>query len=556
MTDSLIIKNFLHKIIIVLPKIRFNFSVKVNGIFSMEIFEAENEPTLNLSNGIALVVNYQHYVSQEKPTAAIFKDTSYFIDWKKYHLCVVPNLDLNLDRGYSVIPCPLDLVLPDVSYQVESSEGDQSQNMDPQGQTLLLFLFVDFHSRFPVQQMELWGVQTLLTTHLSAIFMESHSAVQDSIQITVGQVLEQHHQAVKAHQKLQASLSVAVNSIMSIMTGSTSSSFRKICLQTLQQLLPERDDAEQSTEDAHENSSLELLAVLDTTLGLWRLLLGANTTTLLCQGYDVSRDHPAVIKRRFTSVLVVSSLSPLCVLLWRELTGIQPGTSLLTLMGFRLEGIFPAALLPLLLTMILFLGPLMQLSMDCPCDLADGLKVVLAPRSWARCLTDMRWLRNQVIAPLTEELVFRACMLPMLAPCTGLGPAVFTCPLFFGVAHFHHIFEQLRFRQSSVGSIFLSAAFQFSYTAVFGAYTAFLFIRTGHLIGPVLCHSFCNYMGFPAVCAALEHPQRRPLLAGYALGVGLFLLLLQPLTDPKLYGSLPLCVLLERAGDSEAPLCP
>ncbi|XP_042760892.1 CAAX prenyl protease 2 isoform X2 [Panthera tigris] len=263
---------------------------------------------------------------------------------------------------------------------------------------------------------------------------------------------------------------------------------------------------------------------------------------------ELPRDHPAVIKRRFTSVLVVSSLSPLCVLLWRELTGIQPGTSLLTLMGFRLEGIFPAALLPLLLTMILFLGPLMQLSMDCPCDLADGLKVVLAPRSWARCLTDMRWLRNQVIAPLTEELVFRACMLPMLAPCTGLGPAVFTCPLFFGVAHFHHIFEQLRFRQSSVGSIFLSAA-------VFGAYTAFLFIRTGHLIGPVLCHSFCNYMGFPAVCAALEHPQRRPLLAGYALGVGLFLLLLQPLTDPKLYGSLPLCVLLERAGDSEAPLC-
>lgn len=80
---------------------------------------------------------------------------------------------------------------------------------------------------------------------------------------------------------------------------------------------------------------------------------------------------------------MVSSLSPLCVLLWRELTGIQvrrrrgrgqegedlrglrgesktdasfpvaqPGTSLLTLMGFRLEGIFPAALLPLLLTMV------------------------------------------------------------------------------------------------------------------------------------------------------------------------------------------------------------
>uniref|UniRef100_A0A8C6C2K2 TOP6B like initiator of meiotic double strand breaks n=1 Tax=Monodon monoceros TaxID=40151 RepID=A0A8C6C2K2_MONMO len=389
MTDSLVIKNFLRKVITVLPKIRFNFSVKVNGILSMEIFGAENEPTLNLSNGIALVVNHQHYVSTpkfgttellcsrihpvlghpvmlfipddvakmgllgeliltpaaalcpcpnvfsnqlnrissqlyiflygpsglplillnpEQPTSTIFKDTSYFINWKKYHLCMVPNLDLNFDR---------DLVLPDVSYQVESSEGDQTQNMDPQGQTLLLFLFVDFHSGFPVQKMELWGVHTLLTTHLSAILTESHSVVQDSIQVAVDQALEQHHQAVKAHQKLQASLSVAVNSIMSIMTGSTSSSFRKTCLQTLQaadtqefgtklhksfheitqnrflhhcsrevkqQLLPEKKNAEQSTEDAHENSSLELLAGTSGQVENKSLKRGS-----LCQGVEETR---------------------------------------------------------------------------------------------------------------------------------------------------------------------------------------------------------------------------------------------------------------------------
>ncbi|XP_043781528.1 type 2 DNA topoisomerase 6 subunit B-like isoform X1 [Cervus elaphus] len=691
MTDSLVIKNFLRKIISVLPKIRFNFSVKVNGILSMEIFGAENEPTLNLSNGIALLVNCQHYLStpkfdatelpcsrihpvlghpvmlslpddvvgmgllgeltltpavalcpclkvfsnqlnrissvsiflygpsglplmfpnSEQPTTAVFKDTSYFIDGKKCRLCMVPSLDLSLDRGS---------VLPDVSYQVESGEGEeQSQNMDPQGQTLLLFLFVDFHRGFPVQKMELWGVHTFLSTHLSAILRESHSVVQDCIQAAVDRALEQHHQAVKARQRLQASLSVAVSSIMSIMTGSTNSSFRNTCLQTLQaadtqefgtklhksfhevtqhrflyhcshevkqQLLPEKNEAEQNTEEAHENSSLELLAGTGEQTENKRLKRGSQgveETRAFRSAGALSPSEAASRRAEPTAALLTSSrsrtgpgsglegpscsdkaalhqcpggvksLAPLRATL--EGTYGHPGTSLLTLMGFRLEGIFPAALLPLLLTMILFLGPLMQLSMDCPCDLADGLKVVLAPRSWARCLTDMRWLRNQVIAPLTEELVFRACMLPMLAPCTGLGPAVFTCPLFFGVAHFHHIFEQLRFRQSSVGSIFLSAAFQFSYTAVFGAYTAFLFIRTGHLIGPVLCHSFCNYMGFPAVCAALEHPQRRPLLAGYALGVGLFLLLLQPLTDPKLYGSLPLCVLLERAGDSEAPLC-
>lgn len=37
----------------------------------------------------------------------------------------------------------------------------------------------------------------------------------------------------------------------------------------------------------------------------------------------VCRDHPTVIKRRFTSVLVVSGLSPLFVLVWREFTGIR-----------------------------------------------------------------------------------------------------------------------------------------------------------------------------------------------------------------------------------------
>ncbi|XP_045631746.1 type 2 DNA topoisomerase 6 subunit B-like [Ursus americanus] len=391
MTDTLVIKNFLHKIVMVHPKIKFNFSVKVNGVLSMEIFGTKNEPTLNLSNGIALVISYQHYVrpkvgtaellcsrihpvlghpvmlfipddmagmgllgeliltpaaalcpcpkifsnqlnrissvsiflygpsglplilpSQEQPTTTVFKDTSYFIDWKKYHLCMVPDLDLNLDR---------DLVLPDVSYQVESSEGDQSQNMDSQGQTLLLFLFVDFHSEFPVQQTELWRVHTLLTTHLSAILTESHNVVQDSVQVAVDQALEQHHHATKDHQKLQASLSVAVNSIISIVTGSTSSSFRKICLQALQaadtrefgtklhksfheitqhrflpycscemkqQLLPEKN-AEQSTEDAHEDSSLELLAGTSGQVENKRLKRGS-----LRQGRKETRAfHPA-----------------------------------------------------------------------------------------------------------------------------------------------------------------------------------------------------------------------------------------------------------------------
>uniref|UniRef100_A0A8C7EEJ5 CAAX prenyl protease 2 n=2 Tax=Nothoprocta perdicaria TaxID=30464 RepID=A0A8C7EEJ5_NOTPE len=177
--------------------------------------------------------------------------------------------------------------------------------------------------------------------------------------------------------------------------------------------------------------------------------------------------------------------------------------------------------------------------MDCPWAWPDALQVLCAPRLWALCVRDVRWLRNQVVAPLSEELVFRACMLPMLLPCTGGARALLAGPLLFALAHFHHVIEQLRFRQGSVGSILVAAAFQFSYTAVFGAYTAFIFLRTGHLAGPVLCHSFCNSVGFPALGAALGHRRRRALLPCYALGVGLFALLLRPLTQPRLFGAPP-----------------
>ncbi|KAM9222007.1 type 2 DNA topoisomerase 6 subunit B-like [Dugong dugon] len=187
--------------------------------------------------------------------------------------------------------------------------------MDPQGHTLLLFLFVDFHSGFPVQRMELWGVHTLLTTHLNAILLESQRVVQDSIQIAVDQALEQHHQAAKAHRKLQASHAVAVNSIMSVVIGSTNSSFRKMCLQAFQatdtrefgtklhkafneitqrrffhhcscgikqQLPAEKHDTAQSAEDACESRSPELLPETSAQAESKRCKKSADETRAFC----------------------------------------------------------------------------------------------------------------------------------------------------------------------------------------------------------------------------------------------------------------------------------
>ncbi|XP_031466235.1 CAAX prenyl protease 2, partial [Phasianus colchicus] len=75
----------------------------------------------------------------------------------------------------------------------------------------------------------------------------------------------------------------------------------------------------------------------------------------------------------------------------------------------------------------------MQLCMDCPWRCMEGLRGLLAPRRALPWLRDVRWLRNHVVAPLSEELVFRACMLPVLLPCAGPRYAVLACPLFFGL---------------------------------------------------------------------------------------------------------------------------
>ncbi|PWA23006.1 hypothetical protein CCH79_00002408, partial [Gambusia affinis] len=219
------------------------------------------------------------------------------------------------------------------------------------------------------------------------------------------------------------------------------------------------------------------------------------------------RDHPRVIKRRSVSVFLVSAVSPACVKLWMHWADIT----------------------------FFYLGPLVQSALDNPDGFSGELhsalgiyKVLLEKsdakhvQSWRMCVQDAAWLRSQVVAPVTEELVFRGAMLPMLVPCTGATAVIFIAPLFFGVAHLHHIIEELHLGKDNVRAIFLGA---------------------GHIVGPVLCHSFCNSQGLPDIGSALSRPQRSAVLICYLTGVLLFLVVLFPFTDPFLYGARPVCSL-------------
>lgn len=125
---------------------------------------------------------------------------------------------------------------------------------------------------------------------------------------------------------------------------------------------------------------------------------------------------------------------------------------------------------PLLLTMVLFTGPLVTQS---ELELPDFSLISL---------------RNFVVAPIFEELVFRHC----ISFHTNYSP------VFFSLAHLHHgILRLLQDHSSNTALIIGQSSLQLTYTLLFGAYASFIQFRTGRILDCIIVHSFCNWMGFP-----------------------------------------------------------
>ena len=73
---------------------------------------------------------------------------------------------------------------------------------------------------------------------------------------------------------------------------------------------------------------------------------------------------------------------------------------LTAVIGIRTEGLIAASVIPLALTMVLFLGPIAMLLSN------ERLRLLFHPNYWSQSLTDLIWWRNHVVAPFTEELAF------------------------------------------------------------------------------------------------------------------------------------------------------
>lgn len=76
---------------------------------------------------------------------------------------------------------------------------------------------------------------------------------------------------------------------------------------------------------------------------------------------------------------------------------------------------------------------------------------------WKNSVTDILWLRNHVVAPLSEEFVFRACMMPLILQSFNAVASVFITPLFFGVAHIHHIIERINMGMDFTTALIISS---------------------------------------------------------------------------------------------------
>jgi prenyl protein peptidase len=135
-------------------------------------------------------------------------------------------------------------------------------------------------------------------------------------------------------------------------------------------------------------------------------------------------------------------------------------------------------------------------------------------------------IRNLVVAPWTEEIIFRGCMVPPLL-AAGMSPpqASLVAPLFFGIAHVHHAAVRVS-KGEGLPAVVLVTVFQFLYTSLFGSYASYAFIRTGSVVAVTACHAYCNWMGLPDLSfVQIHHPMykyRIVLLASYLAGVFAF----------------------------------
>ncbi|KAJ6514753.1 hypothetical protein DFH09DRAFT_1049058 [Mycena vulgaris] len=248
-----------------------------------------------------------------------------------------------------------------------------------------------------------------------------------------------------------------------------------------------------------------------------------------------SRDDPSVIRARLTAATIASALG--CGIVYYLVDRYTPPSThavapMLAILGIRM----PATLVSCLQTPLLFLGPLYAsfLASALPGQSAYSLN-----RNFFDVFGTWIGFRNYIWGPLTEEVVFRACVLSVYAMAgTSRGKMIAFAPLMFGLAHVHHAWDTYN-RYGRTRAAFnraaISTLFQTAYTTLFGAHASFLFLRTSSLIPPLTAHIFCNIMGVPQLSLEMRRfpARKKSIITAYVVGIVLFFSTLLPWTAER-----------------------
>lgn len=150
--------------------------------------------------------------------------------------------------------------------------------------------------------------------------------------------------------------------------------------------------------------------------------------------------------------------------------------------------------IPLSLTAILFLGPLVVFK-----DTYNWPEFVDYVKTEA---SDLQFVRNYIVAPLTEEFIFRGVLFALLGQSFPIWTSVIVSGILFSLAHSHHYFFQSI--QGSDRISFKDNMFQMGYTFVFAVYCASLYLKSGTILSTIQIHIFCNFLGFPQLDVLLS----------------------------------------------------
>lgn len=223
------------------------------------------------------------------------------------------------------------------------------------------------------------------------------------------------------------------------------------------------------------------------------------------------RNEPHVIRSRLIRVITITSFlvltAPYTLTNVLQLTpNYDSAKSILGFTNLCNVGTQLHAIKTLGLFMLLFIGPLFQhiIELDSGLDMHLGLLGIL---------------RDVVIAPITEELIYSSLSLsPFLAneisssnrsewtprafiSDESISKLIWMTPFLFGFAHLHHLHNMVTRKDPQpvpIGNAILIVTFQFVYTSLFGYLTNRILINTGSVWSCIVAHSFCNWLGFPS----------------------------------------------------------